>query len=214
LDKLNKFIYKISIKSAANSSLPKVRARKITSLPPEIIKFIKEKRKLCRVYAQSHDENVKKELTAIKNKIKRMIKEVRNRQWSEFIQSIGPNPISTKPFWKRIKRFRNAPVTNSIPTIKDGGIEYKTEIINLIKEKRKLCLIYAQTHDQDIKKELTAIRNRIKRMIKEVRNKQSSDFIQSVGPIQIKSQQNPFGIRINRFRKKCSYNKLNTNNQI
>jgi hypothetical protein len=126
LDKLNEFINN-SIKTSAYASIPKVRSRKITSLPPEIIKCIKDKRKLCRVYAKSHDENIKKELTAMKNKIKRMIKEVRNKQWSEFIQSVGPNPISTKPFWKRINRFRNAPISNSIPTIKEGGIEYKTD---------------------------------------------------------------------------------------
>ena len=39
----------------------------------------------------------------------------------------GPNPISTKPFWKRINRLRNSPESSSIPTLRENGQVYKTD---------------------------------------------------------------------------------------
>ena len=46
--------------------------------------------------------------------------------WGSFLVKQGPNPLSSKPFWKRINRFRNKPY-RGIPTLFNQTIELKTD---------------------------------------------------------------------------------------
>ena len=38
--------------------------------------------------------------------IKTKIYEFRSEEWQDFIKKIGPNPVSSRPYWQRINRLR------------------------------------------------------------------------------------------------------------
>ena len=63
-----------------------------------------------------------------------LIKEIRfqiiqfeSSSWKNFVEKQGANPMSTKPWWKRINRFRKKR-NNGIPTLVVNNKELKTDI--------------------------------------------------------------------------------------
>ncbi len=44
-----------------------------------------------------------------------------------FVQKLGKNPPSQKPFWQRINRIRGKSATNEIPTLVVNDIKYSTD---------------------------------------------------------------------------------------
>lgn len=72
------------------------------------------------------DPYFKCKLKLITDLINKKIIETRSRKWQEFLKTLGPSPISTKPFWKRINRLR-AKSDKGIPTLISCYIEYDTD---------------------------------------------------------------------------------------
>jgi hypothetical protein len=48
----------------------------------------------------------KTEYNKLTSELKSKLKEFRNQSWLKFIESMGKNPTSTVPFWRRINKFR------------------------------------------------------------------------------------------------------------
>jgi hypothetical protein len=128
VDELNLLISN-NIINAANHSIPKV-GEKIykTALPKEIIKIIKDRRKARRKakkYNNPLNRTQYNRLTAI---LKRKIIEHRNKNWALFVERMGKNPTSSRPFWIRINKFRNlkAQKNHRIPSLIQDGKSYET----------------------------------------------------------------------------------------
>jgi uncharacterized protein YaaR (DUF327 family) len=68
--------------------------------------------------------NKKKNNTALKAEFNKMVQDLklkiyshRVKQWQDFIEKVGPNPSSSRPFWQRINRARtNKSTQSNIPT--------------------------------------------------------------------------------------------------
>ena len=45
----------------------------------------------------------------------------------KFISGLGPHPLSVKPLWKKIKRMKNQPSEQDIPTLIRNGVPFETD---------------------------------------------------------------------------------------
>lgn len=112
-----------TIIGAANNSIPKSKktTRFSKEFPSEIIKLIKYRRKLRRdidkLKTKTKCQTSKKsELNSITKQINTKINEFYNNSWKEFVQK-HPNPTSSRPFWKRINKFKNKSINRQIPKL-------------------------------------------------------------------------------------------------
>ena len=55
------------------------------------------------------------------------IHEFNIKKWNEFLDKMGPNPLSSIPFWKRINRLRNKNSSKDIAYLEENGIKYITD---------------------------------------------------------------------------------------
>ncbi len=55
------------------------------------------------------------------------IEKHRSLQWQTFLNSLGPNPLSSTPFWKRINSMRGNKVQTNIGTIIVDGVKLSTD---------------------------------------------------------------------------------------
>lgn len=124
---LNNVIHSIIVE-AANCAFPSfdINKSKSEQLPPEILFLLREKRRIKRKWNKSFNPYFKYKLKLISDLINEKIIETRSKKLLEFLRTLGPSLISTKPFWKRIKRFRSKP-DKGIPTFLAGDIEYDTD---------------------------------------------------------------------------------------
>ncbi len=50
------------------------------------------------------------------------------REWQDFIKKIGPNPVSSRPYWQRINRLRTGKnKTSNIPYLKFNDKKYEND---------------------------------------------------------------------------------------
>ena len=45
------------------------------------------------------------------------ISKFNQNQWNEFLNKMGPHPLSTVPFWKRINRIRKSQQSQNVGTL-------------------------------------------------------------------------------------------------
>ena len=88
--------------------------------------MIKIKNKVQRKFRKSRTEKDKLKLYGLINKIKVEVNEIRQKSWTTFIKSLGPSPLSTIPFWRRIKRLKNKKTAKTIGTLEKDGILFET----------------------------------------------------------------------------------------
>ena len=55
------------------------------------------------------------------------IKTLKNKEWLDFLDKQGKNPLSTKPFWQRINKLKGNKISKSIPTLKKEDILFETD---------------------------------------------------------------------------------------
>jgi hypothetical protein len=83
-------------------------ARKLTKKDPNNITIKRVYNKLTKVI---RDENIA----------------TKDKEWSSFIDRLGNNPPSTKPFWNRINTIRGKKNKQPIPTLKVDNLSYETD---------------------------------------------------------------------------------------
>ena len=154
---LNNQITSLILK-AADQSIPYSTKKKFKfSLPKNIIDLIKLKRKNRRKYKQTHNINLKNEYNNLNTKIKQEIRDHRNKKWEEFLEKLGPNPTSSKPFWQRINKFRTRNF-GKIPTIvlNNKKITTDTEKANAFSDSlaQTFCLDMSSAFDVVFEKEV------------------------------------------------------------
>ncbi|RMZ94334.1 RNA-directed DNA polymerase from mobile element jockey-like, partial [Brachionus plicatilis] len=97
-----------SIQKAAFQAIPKFALKKFrNSLPQKIVENIKERKRLKRKIKKNPGSlQLRIECNRLTNKIKFEITKFRNEQWEKLIQKFGPYPTSSRPFWRKINKFR------------------------------------------------------------------------------------------------------------
>ena len=118
-----------ALKAAADVSIPKAckKGERIMNIPIYIRDLITLKNYWQRQYRKSRSEFSRKNLYTLKSNINNEIREFKNAQWRAFLDRIGPKPLSTVPFWKRINRLRNKKRPQTINTLEKDGFELNTD---------------------------------------------------------------------------------------
>ena len=130
INQLNNYITR-SLIEAAEKAIPKKKAYNYKeTLPDEILLMIKY-RKTARKRAQKAKATERDK--AIFNNINKLIKSeivaYKNQKWSNFLESLGKNPVSTRPFWQKINKIRNKnqnKKSEKIPSLNFNNTIYTT----------------------------------------------------------------------------------------
>ena len=127
IDELNKLVCS-HINDSVEKSVPKYIITSSNSLPKYILDMISEKRDFRNKLRKSKDPLLKSKFYQISNQVRTSIREYKERKWNHLLDKFGPNPVSTSPFWSIINRARNPKQTPSIPTLRRGNREFKSEL--------------------------------------------------------------------------------------
>ena len=111
-----------NIIEAASVSIPK-RSNIVykNTLPKEIVQIIKERRiarKKKKKTGRPEDRAEYNRLTAV---LKLALSKNRSSEWGEFIKKMGTNPLSVRPFWKKINKFRGKKGRTRLSVLKHDG---------------------------------------------------------------------------------------------
>jgi hypothetical protein len=117
-----------NISRAANESIPKNSNNNNKQLPSHIITKIKEKRKLRRKHAITHDLNLKSAINKLNEEIKQLIMNKNSSTWEKFITDINKRSTSTRLIWTKIDNMRQAKVKSSIPTLIHNNKSYTDDL--------------------------------------------------------------------------------------
>jgi exonuclease III len=108
-----------SMLEAAKESIPLVEnALTRKALPKYILDMIKERHELRKKLNKTTSKEVKSSTNLLGKKIKNEIKEIRSKNWINFVERCGKNPSSSRPFWNKVNEFRGAKRFNNIPVLK------------------------------------------------------------------------------------------------
>ena len=149
IELLNSFIIN-GIQTAAEKSIPRIMRkpspRNRPPLPPEILVLIKARQKARKEWHASlkkvifGDKTDYKEILNLASlKVKIAIKKHMNNLWEKFLEDVGTNRVSSKPFWKKINSFRTNKTARKIPSLVVDGIPLTgdKEKADIFKEKLK-----------------------------------------------------------------------------
>ncbi len=196
-----------AILEATTKSIPKSTQSKNKELPAQIVNLIKSKRKARRTFFKTRKAEDKDKFNLLHNQVKTEIKAHRNKDWSEFIARQGPNPQSSKPFWKKINSFRTKPSSHHMPTIIDNGVKYSTshEKAELFSE--HLAKVFNENNepgfDDDFKRQVEAQIDTFDFTVKDSTPFTIHDLENAIKSLNNKSTQDPQGI-CNRLLKNLS----------
>ena len=113
-----------AIKEAANKTIPKSqpKPKRTDNYPPIIVDLIKYKR-LCKYkFYKNRSKSNGDALKQAELEISEAIRELTRKRWNEFLERMGPHPLSTVPFWKRINRLRGKNQSPNIGSLKIDGL--------------------------------------------------------------------------------------------
>jgi hypothetical protein len=112
---------------AAEKSIP-YKTSKIykSTLPPDIIILIKERTK-ARRKADSKDPADKRAFNKLTALVKQALRKHRDSDWENFLEKMGPNPLSSRPFWQKINKFRGKASNSRLPLLKHNNQNYETD---------------------------------------------------------------------------------------
>jgi hypothetical protein len=128
VDKLEEFI-KHSLIKASDQFIPIfTKVIKSKQLPKHILELIKARKTARKIADKDPDcKSAKKLYNKLTETIREENRAARDKEWSNFVDKLGSNPPSTKPFWKRINVIKGKKNKQAIPTIKVNGVEYETD---------------------------------------------------------------------------------------
>jgi hypothetical protein len=112
---------------AANESIPKNDINTSKQLSKHIISKIKEKRKLRRRYANSHEQKLKTTINKVNQEIKQLIMNKNSKIWEKFITDINKRSTSTRLIWTKIDNMRQSKTKASIPTLVHENKSYVSD---------------------------------------------------------------------------------------
>jgi exonuclease III len=129
-EKINMF-YDITanIITAAKNSIPNtstINARPV-NYPKHIVELNSLKNYWQRQYTKHKSETAKNNLDVCRNDLIEEIEKHRSLQWQTFLNSLGPNPLSSTPFWKKINSMRGKKAQTNIGTIIIDGVNLNTD---------------------------------------------------------------------------------------
>ena len=101
------------------------------------------------------------------------IEKFRNEKIMQFIEALGPSPVSTIPFWRRIGRMRNNNKRQEIPTLISNDVE--------ITSNEGKATIFAERLSEIFSNNSTNLNNKIiedkvEALINKIKNKKQSTF--------------------------------------
>ena len=98
-----------------------------SSLPNNIIELIKERRFIRNEIRKHKKKEDKTKYNKLKKIINEEIKKVREAEWDNFLKKCGKTPLSNKPFWQRINKFRNNKnKSNNIPILTHNNEQFES----------------------------------------------------------------------------------------
>ncbi|RMZ97234.1 hypothetical protein BpHYR1_038510 [Brachionus plicatilis] len=86
---------------------------------------------------QKKGKNLDGDFSKLASELNLSLKEFWNQNWLEFINKTGKNPLSSRPFWRKINKFRSNKSPRQIPSLFKDGKEFNTDI-----DKGKSLAIY------------------------------------------------------------------------
>ncbi|RNA24502.1 RNA-directed DNA polymerase from mobile element jockey-like, partial [Brachionus plicatilis] len=128
IDDINKHISEKIVKTAQKSVPAYTQKSFKSSLPKKIVLFIKERRKIRRFFQKTRCPSLKIIFNKLTSEVRLALKEFWNQNWQDFIYKMGKNTLSSRPFWKKINKFRSKKCSKQIPSLLKDGIEFKTDI--------------------------------------------------------------------------------------
>lgn len=125
------------VQTAAESSIPKTTNHKLKKCVPwwnkEIEENIKTKRKLLRKFKRTLSIDDMKNYVRAKNNVRRLVREAKNKSWSNFVSSINSN-ASTKSAFERINKINGNRKNKQIKSLLHQGnlVTNSQEIIEVM----------------------------------------------------------------------------------
>ena len=130
VEKLNEFVVN-SLIDAANIANPlkykNVKVEHLKSLPKHILQLIKTRKHYRRKKIKNNSVENKKMYNYLTDEIRVEIKTLKNKEWLDFLDKQGKNPLSTKPFLQRINKLKGNKISKSIPTLKKEDKLFETD---------------------------------------------------------------------------------------
>jgi hypothetical protein len=117
----------IAAKSAIPKSKPSSNKRK-TNYPIHINNLIAHKRRLNFIFSNNRNKINGENLKAAQIECGEAISAFKQSQWKIFIKNLGPHPLSTITFWRRINRLRNKTQQQNVADLEIDGIKITTNI--------------------------------------------------------------------------------------
>jgi hypothetical protein len=109
---------------AAENSIPKKNQNETRkSLPSYILELIKTRKIYRKKYQKEKILEYRTKYNQLTKIIRDEIDSFKNKDWLEFINKQGSNPLNTKPFWQKLNKIRQKRSDASLPTlIKDNNV--------------------------------------------------------------------------------------------
>jgi len=101
---------------AAKRAIPARKFKHTGSAIPDYLIDLVKVRQCARKEKNKKDE-ARKLYNLMTKIVQGEMKAHKNNSWENFLKSIGPNPLSSKPIWNRINKLRNKKTKSSIPTL-------------------------------------------------------------------------------------------------
>jgi len=95
------------------------------TLPKFILRLIKRKRELYRLYSLTQDNELKIKLNELNRNVKTLIDQYKQDKWLEACQEIEQD--AGKTYWQKIKKLSQYKKNHNIGTIKENGTELYTD---------------------------------------------------------------------------------------
>lgn len=128
VEKLNKYVVKSMIE-AAKFSIPvrQIYSQHKHTLPEYLVLIIKKRKSLRKEFIKHNNLEKKKMYNSLTKIIREELKAMKNIEWQQFIAKQGKNPLSSKPFWKKINKLRGHAKSNTIPTLKKENDKFEND---------------------------------------------------------------------------------------
>lgn len=129
VDLLNGQLVRKMIQAAEVSIPKKSRVNCAVCLPKAIIDKIKDRRRLRRELRRNGGNGALKcEINKLKKEIDNGIRNLKQKQWNNFLDGLGRNKASSGRFWNRINRFRSPKSCKAMPTLVKGNVTYDDDV--------------------------------------------------------------------------------------
>ena len=136
-----------AIKNAAEKIIPKIKehSKREANYPSEILEVLKSRNHWGKQFRKFRDKVSAENYENMQKIANEMIHEHRVKQWQEFVEKQGKNPLSSIPFWKRINRLRESKRHKHIESLVIDG--------ERIFESQKIAESFARNLESKFKKD-------------------------------------------------------------